>query len=268
MNITKSTLRTALKRAGFLALALPLTLTLPNAPLYAQSSSSTYNSGPGYNSQYGTANGPYGNAPNNNRRTPRYTGHSWTDHLVLEGGAGVTAPAGDTQNYANTGFNILAGAGIKFNDRLSVLAEWNFNRLNVPSGLANVAAGTPDGNEHIWTLDLNPKFNFIHTDRGNGYVIGGGGFSRALTNFTVPVVFYCYDYYFGPYPCSGTVTVAHTSSNQGNIDIGVGGEWRLSPYERGKIFIEARWERLFSPDNGLPPGPNANLIPVTIGYRW
>jgi hypothetical protein len=258
MYISTTILRTALKQAGILALTMGLPLS---ANLNAQSSSSNYNQPPAYNSQYN--NGPY-----NNHGAPRYTGQSWTDHIVLEGGAGVTVPGGETQNYANTGFNILAGAGYKFNNRLSLLGEWTFNRLTVPNSLAAVVAGTPDGNEHIWTIDVNPKFNFIHRGRSDGYVIGGGGFSRALTNFTVPVLFNYYDYYFGPYPCSGTITVAHASTNQGNIDIGLGSEWRMSPYEKGKIFLEARWERLFGPDNGLPPGPDANLIPITVGYRW
>ncbi len=275
MKNLKTALRTGLKRTGYLALACGFPLAA-----VAQSASPSYSSSSyvpsSYNLQYGNGqynNGqytgnPYGNGPYNNRRTPRYTGHSRADHLVLEGGGGVTAPGGDTQNYANTGWNVLAGIGYRFNHRLSLLAEWNFNYMFVPHSLANVSAGTPDGNEHIWTIDLNPKFDFIRGGRADAYVIGGGGFSRALTNFTVPVLFYCYDYYFGGYPCSGDVTVAHTSSNQGNVDIGLGGEWRLSPYDRTKLFLEARYEKLFSPNNGLPPGQNATLIPVTVGFRW
>lgn len=255
--LTKTFLRTTLKRVGYLALACGLPLAVG---LHAQNSSSS-----NYNDSY---NSQYYNRQHNNQKTPRYTGQNWTDHWVLEGGAGVTVPGGDTQNYANTGYNILLGGGYKFNDRLSLLGEWTFNRLAVPHTLAAVTAGTPDGNEHIWTIDINPKFNVVRMGRTDGYVIGGGGFSRALTNFTVPVVFYCYDYYFGGYPCSGDVTVARASTNQGNIDLGLGAEWRLSPYERGKVFLEARWERLFSPGGGLPPGQNANLIPITVGYRW
>ncbi len=253
MNISNTTLRTALRKVGYLTLACGLPLTLA---LRAQNSSSSYN----YQSN---------NYQSNDRRTPRYTGHSWTDHLVLEGGAGVSVPAGNTQNYANTGYNVLLGGGLKFNDRLSVLAEWNFNRLGVPRTLAGVIAGTPGGNEHLWTVDVNPKFNFIHSQRADGYVIGGGGFSRALVNYTVPVEVGCgyyYYYYYGG-GCVGNVTVAHTSSNQGNLDIGLGGEWRPSPYEREMLFLEARYEKLFTP-KGLPPGPNATYIPVTIGVRW
>lgn len=269
MKAKKTSWRLFLQRTGYLALACGFTLA---SGLYAQNYSSSSSSAGEYGSGQSNGQYSYNNRYNGNQK-PRYTGHSWTDHLVLEGGGGVTAPAGNTQNYANTGFNILLGGGYKFNDRLSVLAEWNFNRMGVPSSLANVIAGTPGGNEHIWTVDLNPKYNFVHTDRLNGYVIGGGGFSRALTNFTVPVVVPCgygYGYYgYGYGGCSGNVTVAHTSVNQGNLDIGGGAEFRLSPYHRYKLFVEARYEKLYSPNRGaLPPGYHAGLVPVTLGVRW
>jgi hypothetical protein len=270
MSIAKSVVRTTLRRAACLALTcgLPLAVGL-RAQTYSSSKVSdnllentSYNPeySPQYNSQY--------NNPPPYRRTPRYTGEGWSSHFVFEGGGGVTTAGGDTQNYANVGWNALLGAGYKFNHRLSLLAEWNFNWLGVPHSLAYSTAQVPDGNEHIWTLDLNPKFDFIQSGRLDGYVIGGGGFSRALTNFTYPVYVPCgYFYYYGG-GCTGNVTVAHTSSNQGNFDIGIGGEWRASPYERGKVFLEVRYLRLFTPNNGLPPGNDANLIPVTVGYRW
>jgi len=270
MMMLTNNLRTAFKRAGHLSLVCGFLLT---SGLFAQNYSSSsnnqyngqYNNGVAYkNGQYNNQNGPY-----NNQRTPRYTGNSWADHFVLEGGGGGTAAAGGTQDYANPGFNVLLGAGLRFNNRLSLLAEWNFNRMGVPHSLASVVAGVPDGNEHIWTVDLNPKFNVIRMGRTDMYVIGGGGFSRALTNFTYPIYVPCFGYGYGyGYGCTGDVTVARTSSNQANVDIGIGGEWRVSPYERGSIFVEARYLKLFSPNNGLPPGYNAALVPVTVGYRW
>ncbi|HVC91752.1 MAG TPA: hypothetical protein VND66_14140 [Acidobacteriaceae bacterium] len=253
------TLQIILRRMGCLVLTCGLPLV---TGLYAQSSSS------GYNGSYYTSQ--HGNGTSSQVQTPRYTGHSWIDDLVLEGGAGATAPVGKTLNYANIGWNILLGTGYKFNDRLSLLAEWNFSRMTVPHMLAGVIAGVPDGNQHIWTVDLNPKFNVLRKGRADGYVIGGGGFSRALISFTAPVEIPCGYYYAGYYGvgCTGTITIAHTSTNQANLDIGIGGEWHLSPYAREKLFLEARYERLLSPNTGLPPGYNANLIPVTIGIRW
>jgi hypothetical protein len=268
-----------LRRFACLAVACGVPLAF-GAGAQAQNSYSTSNASYQYSynaqngssnsqSQYGSSN--YGNQYQR-RGTPRYTGTSWTDHLVLEGGGGVTPPVGNTQNFANSGYNILLGIGAKFNDRLSLLAEWNFNRLGVPSTLANVIAGTPGGNEHLWSVNLNPKFNFVRAGRMNLYAIGGGGFSRALINFTTPVLVPCYyGYYYGfgyPGACTGNVTVYHTSTNQGNWDIGGGAEWHVSPYERGKIFLEARYEKYLTPNRGLPPGRNAAIVPVTLGYRW
>jgi hypothetical protein len=263
-SIAKTILCTTLKRAAGLALAcgLPLAVGL-QAQTYSSSTVSynlqnNYPQNPQYNPQFGNPS-PYS-------QKPRYTGEGWAKHWEFEGGGGVTPAAGDTQDYANVGWNVLLGGGYKFNDRLSLLAEWNFNRMGVPHSLAYETAQVPDGNEHIWTVDLNPKYNFIHHDRTNAYVIGGGGFSRSLTSFTFPVYVPCGWYYYGG--CVGDVTVAKTSSNQGNFDIGVGGEWRVSPYERGKIFLEARYQHLFTPNNNLPPGGDAGLVPVTFGYRW
>ncbi|MGH9616005.1 MAG: hypothetical protein ACRD28_04620 [Acidobacteriaceae bacterium] len=274
MSIPKALVRATVGRAVFALIACGLMLPVGlHAQTYSSSTVSynlqnNYPPNPQYNSQY--------NNPPQYNQTPRYTGEGWGSHLVLEAGAGVTTPEGDTSNYANTGWNALLGAGIRFNHRLSLLAEWNFNRLGVPHSLAYAQAQVPDGNEHIWTLDLNPKFDVIHGSRTTLYVIGGGGFSRALTNFTYPVTVPCYFGYgygygfgYGYYGgCTGDVTVSHTSSNQGNWDAGLGGEWRVSPYSSGKIFLEARYTQLMTPNASLPPGYHAGLIPITLGFRW
>lgn len=241
-------MRSALRWAGYTTLAMGLPLT---ASLHAQNAQNSYN----YNAQ----------------KAPRYTGKSWTDHLVVEGGGGVTAPAAGTQKYANTGFNFLLGVGYRVNKRLSFLAEWQFNRMGVPNTLAYTTAQVPNGNEHLWTVGIDPKYDYVRGGRFDGYVLGGGGFSRALTSFTAPVPVPCgygygYGYGFGGV-CAGSVTVSQHSSNQATLNIGTGGEFRFSPYHRYKLFVEARYVKMFTP-SGLPPGPNAMLVPVTIGVRW
>jgi hypothetical protein len=268
MAVIQQVLRRTTKGSKFIALACGLLLAAAGQAQTYSSSTVSYSPQNSYSSnQYNSQNN---NAPYNHK--PRYTGEGWGKHLVLEGGGGVTAAGGDTQNYADTGWNVLLGGGLKFNDRFSLLAEWNFNRMWVPQSLAIEAAQVPAGNEHIWTADLNPKFDIIHGSRTSVYAIGGGGFSRALTSFTYPVYVPCwwgygYGYGYGG-GCTGSVTVAHTSTNQANVDIGMGAEWRVSPYERGNIFLEARYLKLFSPRSILPPGQDATLIPITFGYRW
>ena len=199
-------------------------------------------------------------------------------HLTFEGGFGVTAPAANTQNYANTGWNMLLGGGYKFNKRLSLLAEWNFNDMGVPNDLAytqsNGQAGS--GNEHIWTVGLDPKYNYIRHLQFHAYVIGGGGFSRQLTSFTAAVLVPCgYSGYsgFSGYggfggPCVGSVNVNQESSNQGSLNIGTGLEWRFSPYTRYKFFVEGRYLKTYTPNHVLPPGYYASFVPVTLGIRW
>ena len=266
-------------------IALACGLLLAAAGQAQTYSSSTVSYTPQYSSQSSSqSNAPYTynqnqqevTPPRNEASSPRYKGEGWAHHFVFEGGGGGSVAVGSTQNLANPGWNVLLGTGFRFNNRLSLLAEWNFNDMGVPHSVATAVAQVPGGNEHIWTVDLNPKFNLIRTGRFNGYVIGGGGFSRALVNYTYPVVVPCgygygygfYGYGYGYGGCTGNVTVAHTSSNQGNFDIGMGGEWRISPYSRGKIFLEARYLEAYTPKNGLPPGYNATIVPITIGFRW
>ena len=276
MDTFQEIMRIATKGSGYLALACGLLLT---AGLRAQTySSSTVSYTPQYNSQPNRQyNGPYTYNQNQSQREvtpPHYRGEGWAHHFVFEGGGGGSVAVGSTQNLANPGWNVLLGTGFRFNSRLSLLAEWNFNDMGVPHSVATAVAQVPGGNEHIWTADLNPKFNLFRTPRFDGYVIGGGGFSRVLVNYTYPVLVPCgYGYGYGYYgygygACTGNVTVAHTSSNQANFDVGVGGEWRVSPYSRGKIFLEARYLKAYTPKNGLPPGYNATIVPITIGFRW
>jgi len=253
MKTLQSSLRAGLKWVGITTLAFGLPLTMA---LHAQDST--------YNNNYN-----YSNA-----KKPKYTGKSWTDHLVVEGGGGGTTAAGSTQNLSNPGFNVLLGAGYKFNNRLSLLGEWNFNDMGVPHNVANAIAKVPGGNEHIWTAGLDPKYNFIRHGRFDGYAIGGGGFARVLTSFTAPVIVPCgygYGYGFGygyGGGCAGNVTVSHRSSNQAELNIGAGGEFRFSPYSRFKLFVEARYLKVMTPKTNLPPGYNATFVPATIGIRW
>ena len=224
----------------------------------------------------------------------RYKGlHSGVlGHLTFEGGGGVTAPISSTQNYANTGWNMLLGGGWRFNKRFDLLAEWQFNRMGVPNDLAFTQSNgqAVGGNEHIWTAGVDGKYNYVAHSILNAYVLGGGGFSRQLTTFTAGVLVPCgYSGYsgfsgFGGYSgfggsCVGNVNVSHESSNQGALNVGTGLEWRLSPYERYKIFLEARYLKTYSPQRSilppgqttpviLPPGYYAQFFPVTLGLRW
>lgn len=212
-------------------------------------------------------------------QTPKYKGlnSGVMGHITFEGGAGVVTPLSKSQNYLDTGWNALAGVGYRYNQRLSLLAEWQFNRFGVPSNIAQNQAQVPGGNEHLWTVGIDPEFIYVKGSRFDGYVLGGGGFSRSLTSFTAPVAVPCggygYGYGYGGYGgyggvCGGSVTVAHYSSNQGSLNAGSGVEFRFSPYERYKLFLEGRYVKVYNQRKGVPPGYYASYLPITIGLRW
>src|ERR1700744_5684346 len=73
---------------------------------------------------------------------PSYNSHhnaSLTDHLALEVGAGFNVPSGNTTTWQAVGYSINLGGGWMFNDKIGVLAEYTFNRSNIPTNtLTNI----------------------------------------------------------------------------------------------------------------------------------
>jgi hypothetical protein len=195
---------------------------------------------------------------------------SLTDHLAIELGAGLNVPSGNTTTWQSVGYSINLGGGWMFNDKLGMLAEYNFNRSNIPTNtLTNI--GEPDGNVHVWSLTLDPIFYYKTSGRIGGYVTGGGGFYRKLTTFTQPVFlgYYC-DYFYGCYPQYSNVTLSHFSSNQGGVNIGTGVTFKPNADGKAKFYAEARYVWVDSPTSSasnIGTG-TVNMFPVTFGFRW
>jgi hypothetical protein len=210
-----------------------------------------------------------------NNRYPEYTSR-WS-HLAFEAGAGFTAPVGNTTHGWETyGYNVRLGAGWNFTKRLSTMLEYQWNRDKIPgSTLTQLAIDSGSdvpfgGNVNIWSLTIDPVFYLPVTHTYGGYVTGGGGFYRKVTNFTAPVLgescyYYCYEGYF-------PTTIAHSSSNQGGLNIGVGGYWKAFGEDSNtKLFAEARYVWVDSPvaSNEDPYGSGTSgTIPVTLGIRF
>ena len=197
-------------------------------------------------------------------------------HVAIEAGAGFTAPVGNTAHGWETyGYNIKAGAGWNFTRRLGVLLEFQWNRDKIPGStltqlaIANGSTTPLGGNVNTWSFTLDPIFYLPVTHKWGTYVTGGGGFYRKVTNFTEPTLTYvCY--YFC-YPGYVPTTVAHSSSNQGGLNIGAGFYWKLNEDSRMKLFAEARYTWVDSP-TASPENPygsgTSSLIPVTFGVRF
>src|ERR1700761_1887968 len=206
---------------------------------------------------------------------PSYNSHhsdSLTDHVAIEAGGGFNVPSGNTSTWQSVGYSINLVGGWMFNDKIGVLAEYTFNRANIPiNTLTNI--GEPDGNVHVWSLGLEPIIYYKTSGHLGGYVTGGGGFYRKVTTFTQPVYVgdYC-DYFYGCYPVYDNVTLSHFSSNQGGLNLGTGLTYKMNTDGKLKLYAEARYVWVNSPTTSANGGNigtgTVGMIPVTFGVRW
>lgn len=215
-----------------------------------------------------------------NNRYPDYTS-KWS-HLAFEAGAGFTAPVGnDTHpfqapsfNIPETwGYNVTVGAGWNFSKRIGALLEYQFDRQKIPGATLTELAidsgsTTPlGGNVNTWSFTVDPILYQPFTKSFGGYVTGGGGFYRKVTNFTAQSL--ACDFFFCQFVPQ---TVAHSSSNQGGLNFGVGFYWKaFGEDSNAKLYAETRYIWVDSPvaSNSDPfGGGTEGLVPVTFGIRF
>lgn len=273
---------TAFAVAG--ALSVPALAATPNAS-GTDSSSSTSNydgyfnvndlvgnsflAAPAANASAAAQYGGYGN------RYPNYQ-NRWS-HLAFEAGGGATAPVGNDvrDGYDTWGYNFNVGAGWNFSKRIGALIEWQFNNNKIPgstlAALSNESGIYPlYGNIHTWGFSVDPILYQPITHTVGAYITGGGGFYRKVTTFSTPVLgeqcyYFCYEGYFPQ-------TVAHSSSNQGGLNLGIGLYWKAFGQDsNAKLFAEARYLWVNSPgaSNSDPYGSGTEgIIPITFGLRF
>jgi len=220
--------------------------------------------------------GQYGRRTNN--RYPAYQSR-WS-HMAFEIGGGPTAPIGNAaRNWETWGYNVTVGGGWNFSRYLGALLEYQFNRMKIPGDTLTALAiangtGTPlGGNINTWSLTLDPIIYLPAGHSMGAYVTGGGGFYRKVTNFTESVSSVQCDPFYGfCYQGFVPVTVAHSSSNQGGLNLGLGLYWKaFGPDSNAKLYTEARYVWVDSP-LASPADPYGSgtegFIPVTIGLRF
>jgi hypothetical protein len=186
-------------------------------------------------------------------------------HIAIEAGGGFNRPLGYSRSFATWGGNVELGAGWNFMEKFGVLAEWQIFDNKIPGKyLSNV--GVPGGHIHTWGLTLEPTYNFQTSGPWGGYVIGGGGFYRRVTTFTVPE-----QEEEGFFIENVNVPVAHYSSNQGGLNFGVGATYKaFGEDSSGRLFAEVRYVWVNSPKRnvfGTPDGTE-EFLPLSVGLRW
>jgi hypothetical protein len=203
--------------------------------------------------------------------------HGLFHSLAFEAAGGFNGPVGDSSNYITWGGNFTGGGGLHFNNRFSLLAEYQFMDDKLPGNVI-AETGATGGDAHIWSLTLAPVIDLFPKSTNSVYVTGGGGFYRKVTNFTDPEeAEYCEYYYCGVE--TENAVVGHFSSNQGGFNIGGGFTHKMGGmYGDGtmKLFAEVRYLDVFSPASAIAPnglgtatvGAGTRLLPVTFGLRW
>jgi opacity protein-like surface antigen len=208
-------------------------------------------------------------------------------------GGGFDMPAGASGRDLTISWKFQAGASYNFNKKFGVQLEYNYdkfgdtlgnltrqyNRYNA-LGLKDqngrpVSFAGLDGTTHIWSITLNPHYTFYQGDAVGAYVIGGGGFYRKVSNFTLPQQgVYC-DFYGFCYTFTQNQVFDHYSNNAGGFSGGLGLTYRFSRFGSESFYTEARYAWVNNQPsqnsvNGLYPENNhrTGYFPVPFGIRF
>ena len=172
-------------------------------------------------------------------------------------GGGVSIPTGGSHNYLSTGYTLQGGGGRNFNKKLAVLAQFDYNHYGIQSNTlnnlltsyVNLGATGSDGsslsqlggNNHIWSITVDPMYTYMDHDKLGGYVIGGVGFYHKVTDFTTPSIGEYCDYYYGCYEYQANQTIDSYVSNAAGFNGGLGFTYKASRFSDLKFYAEARY---------------------------
>jgi opacity protein-like surface antigen len=186
----------------------------------------------------------------------------FTDRLTLQAGAGVALPSGSTSEHAGNGTNFMAGAGVRFHSGASLRLNFSNQQMDADTFDDIGKATAVDADMRMWSLTLNPTFDFIRLERFSSYIDAGYGlYNRRLqltrADFNNRRV--C-DSWWGL--CSvgagaGNPLVG-VSTYKGGFNIGTG----ITIGSAVRFFAEARYHRMFIANT------DTEVIPVTFGARW
>jgi hypothetical protein len=257
-----------------------------------------------FNAQYGGGRQRYGRPKYHGANTNADGSPKW-DFFV---GGGLGIPIGDQFNYATTSWAFGGGGGRMWNAHFGANIEFNYdhfgltgqtlknqqalynytialyNRQN-PGNPVSPIAGL-DGNNHIWSLSLQPIFNLPSGEGMGVYVTGGAGYYHKVTNFEVPAIgTYC-DPFYGCYSYTANQVIDHYTSNALGVNGGLGFTYKFSRFSSQRLYAEVRYVHLFNsyrpgvtidnvtPGNASDPNffpqnsQHTDYLPVKFGIRF
>lgn len=209
-------------------------------------------------------------------------------------GGGFGMPVSDQTNFLTTSWGLQFGGGRMFNRMVGVNLEFAYDKFGLTgTTIDNYAAlyGDPTntngfgGNNHVWSLGVQPVFN-VHSGEGIGaYITGGVGFYHKVTNFTLPQQETECDPVFGF--CEGFIVNAnidHYTSNAAGFDGGFGVTYKFSRFASERLYAEVRYvyvanqykpgltaanETTYTGNNLFPENSQrTSYIPVKFGLRF
>ncbi len=144
------------------------------------------------------------------------------------------------------------------------MIDVGYNRFGINGAtLANV--GFPGGNVGVFSATLDPIVHLNATRHADLYIVGGGGLYRTTREFTRPssASFSAFDPFFGFYNVTVPTTQILSSYTVNKPGINVGAGFSVGTKWHGKVFAEARYNRIFMGNDRY-----TDYVPVTLGFRW
>ena len=245
---------------------------------------------------------PSEDQPPPRRRYGRRTNYSdrWhhadgSNKYTFAAGGAFSLPTGSSGKELDLSWKFQVAGGYNFNKKFAILFQYDYDKFGLTGGnldrqyLRYTALGLTDdtgapisfagldGNAHMWSLTLNPMYTYYQGDALGAYVIGGGGFYRKVTNFTLPQTgVYC-DFFGFCYQFTQNQTFDHYSNNAGGVNGGIGFTYRLSRFASQKLYAEARYVWVDNQPSANSSNPDAlypennkrtGYFPITVGLRW
>ncbi|RXH57571.1 hypothetical protein [Granulicella sibirica] len=216
-----------------------------------------------------------------------------SNKISFMAGGGFTTPVGDSTNFLKLGYKLQGGVGYNVNKKFGVVFQFDFDHFALPGKLlasqqavynaqnfvysdgTTVDFSGLDGGAHIWSITLNPTYNFYQGDSMGAYAVVGGGFYHKVTNFTLPQTGEYCDPYYGCYEYQANQTFDLYTSNSAGVNGGVGITYKFSRFANERFYAEARVVHTFNTAKAASttnffPGNSATstYIPVTVGLRF
>jgi opacity protein-like surface antigen len=184
--------------------------------------------------------------------------------ITASAGGGFTFPLGALSNHSKPGFSFVASAGPRF-ERFTFTLDFALDYASVKNSFRDPQFGVDLANGsvvRIWSLTLNPGYQFIKQEKFGSYVSGGYGAynRRLLLESPGPTPVEICDEYWGVCVsnASGMASRGDGMITKGGFNAGGGVTFGAGK----KFFIDVHYHHMFMADSPT------ELIPVTFGIRW